>query len=198
MTPLPSHFTPGPYDVICGRGKEAKDHSGNKFYRSLVQKSMVRYSKASNKYQKTIIVSYIVDEVRTRSPEGGFVKQESDGLWYEVGDHLAREKAGQNLRDGLCKQYKSSTKAKRRRREVMSADLVCDVDHMIQSNEFVSNRINILQTNAQKNGDSVSNVFTAQLFTRINLEILEAFKQDIALLKRFLEAEESLKVCAWN
>ena len=32
MTPLPKDFTPGPYDVICARGKEAKNHPGNIFY----------------------------------------------------------------------------------------------------------------------------------------------------------------------
>ena len=51
MTPLPFDFTPGPYDVICARGKQAKNHSGNKYYRSLVEASMEKYSQAKNKYE---------------------------------------------------------------------------------------------------------------------------------------------------
>jgi hypothetical protein len=194
MRPLPYDFMPGPYDVICGQGKEAKNHSGNNYYRSLIHMALEKYGKATNKYEKTLLVSSIVDEVRDRSPEGGFVRQEANGLWYEVGDHLAREKAGQNLRDGLSKQYKSSTKAKRRRREVISADLVCDVENIIQCNTYVSKQISDLQINLKNNGDSVPDVFIANMFLRTNHAILEAFKQDLTLHEEFKRAEESRKV----
>lgn len=198
MSPLPYDFTPGPYDVICARGKQAKNHSGNKYYRSLITQAMEKYSNAKNKYEKTLIVSSIVDEVRERSPQGGFVKQEPDGLWYEVGDHLAREKAGQNLRDGLSKQYKSSTKAKRRRREVMSAEIVDDIENMIQSNQFVSDRINNLQTKIHSEGDLVPEVFVSNMFTQANLEILEAFKGRPSFVQKFQQAEKSHKVAGPN
>ena len=188
MTPLPYNFTPGPYDVICARGKVAKTHSGNKYYRSLVEASMTKYSQATNKYEKSQIVSDIIDEVKAKSPEGGFVKQE-DGIWYSVGEHLAREKCGQNLRDGLSKQYKSSTKAKRRRREVMSADLVHDIENMIQSNSYVSSCITNLQVEVQKN-ESAPEFFVSELFSKTNRDILEAFKQDKTLLNQFNEAEK--------
>jgi hypothetical protein len=191
--PLPSDFTPGPYDVICAKGKDAKNHSGNLYYRSLVTKAMGSYSNARNRYEKTLIVSSVVEQVRDRSPHGGFVKQSPNGLWYEVGDHLAREKVGQNLRDGLSKQYKSSTKSKRRRREKISAELVCDVETMIQSNSFVSKQIKDLQARMKKNGDSVPEIYLTQIFTESNLEILEAFKQDLSLLQEFKRAEESRK-----
>lgn len=192
---LPSDFTPGPYDVICARGKEAKNHSGNRFYRSLVKQAMEGYSKATNKYEKTVIVSSIIDKVRERSPDGGFVKQEPCGLWYEVGDHLAREKAGQNLRDGLSKQYKSSTKSKRRRRELREADLVFHVENMIQTNQFVAHRVNSLQLKVHsKNGSSdFSETTVSNMFTTTNIQILEEFKRDQALQQQFKEAEESQK-----
>ena len=195
-TELPKDFHPGDFDVICARGKQAKNHAGNKYYRSLINQAMEQYSQAKNKYEKTLIVSSIVDEVRERSPGGGFVKQESDGFWHEVGDHLAREKVGQNLRDGLSKQYKSSTKAKRRRREVMSADLAEDVETMIQSSKIVSTRINNLQTKIQSNGDIVPEVFVANMFTQANLEILEAFKGRPSLVQKFEKAEKSHKTSA--
>jgi len=43
------------------------------------------------------------------------------GAWREVGDHLAREKVGQTLRDSLHNKYSSSTKAKKRRRQAEKA-----------------------------------------------------------------------------
>jgi hypothetical protein len=50
-----------------------------------------QYSATKNKAQRSIIVSDIVDTIR-RKASGGFVKQEPDGTWVEVGDTLAREK----------------------------------------------------------------------------------------------------------
>jgi hypothetical protein len=188
MTPLPYEFTPGPYDVICARGKIAKTHSGNKYYRSLVQGSMTKYSQATNKYEKSQIVSDIVDEVKAKSPEGGFIKKE-DEIWYSIGEHLAREKCGQNLRDGLSQHYKSSTKAKRRRRELMSADLANEIENMIQLNPYVSRCITNLQVQVQKN-ESAPEIFVSELFSKTNLDILEAFKQDKSLLNQFNEAEK--------
>jgi hypothetical protein len=155
--------------------------------------ALEKYGKSTNKYQKTLIVSSIVDEVRDRSPEGGFVRLEPNGLWYEVGDHLAREKAGQNLRDGLSRQYKSSTKAKRRRRNVVGTDLVYDVENMIQSNSFVSKQLNDLQNHVKDNGDTAPEVFMSNMFTQTNHAILEAFKQDLTLHEEFQKAEERRK-----
>ena len=85
---------PGPLDVICARGSHARHHSGNKRLRAIIDSNLEEYGKASTKLEKTSIVSSIVDDVREASPEGGFVRCER-GQWYEVGDHLAREKIGQ-------------------------------------------------------------------------------------------------------
>jgi hypothetical protein len=95
MTSLGPHFVePGPLDVICGRGKHILRHPGNHRMRSIIQSKLEEYANASTKLKKSAIVSSIVDGVRTASPGGGFVKCEA-GQWYEVGDHLAREKIGQ-------------------------------------------------------------------------------------------------------
>jgi hypothetical protein len=186
--PLPRNYSPGPYDVICARGQEAKNHPGNLFYRSLVNRATEKYGKTPTKFDRTLIVSSIVDEVRYHSFGGGFVKQYLDGQWYEVGDHIAREKVGQNLRDGLSKQYKSSTKAKKRKRELRSAELVCDVENLIRSNTIVSKRIRDLHDQVKMN---VPDVFLSQLFTESNIAILEALKQDLTLLQQFKRAEAS-------
>jgi len=111
---LPHTFCPGPMDVICARGSAVYNHPGNKRFRDIIQMNLKRYSEARNKMEKSQIVSVIVASIRTASPEGGFIKLES-GWWYEVGDHIAREKVGQSFRDSLHTMYRSSSKAKNHR-----------------------------------------------------------------------------------
>jgi hypothetical protein len=115
MTRLDKSFTPGNFDVICARGSDAKNHTGNIHLKNRVAGAADSYAKAPSKVFKSLIVSSIIGWVRTRSPNGGFVKQLNDGVWYEVGDEIAREKVGQALRDKNHTHYKSSMKAKRRR-----------------------------------------------------------------------------------
>ena len=112
---LPDDFSPGPYDVICARGKAAHNAEGNVRFRALVQEHAAQYGAAECKYEKSKIVSHIVNTVRTAAAyhQGGFVKQ-SGLLWFEVGDRAAKEKIGQTFRDLLHTKYSSSTKAKAR------------------------------------------------------------------------------------
>ena len=93
---LSEDFEPGPYDVICAWGKAAKEHPGYIRYRNVVKENLVRYDSSVTKVERTSIVTDIVDYVRSHSPKGGFVKKDTEtGRWYEVGDHIAREKVGQ-------------------------------------------------------------------------------------------------------
>ena len=79
---LPENFKPGPLDVICARGKQAKSHPGNIRYQKIIESYMDRYVSATSKLQKMSIISEIVAKVRFASPDGGFVKQK-DGGWFE-------------------------------------------------------------------------------------------------------------------
>lgn len=98
-TPLSEQFSPSNYDVICGRGAQCYNHIGNRRFRVTIGMNLQRYLSASSKIEKTLVVMSIVDTIRESSPEGGFVKQHpTTGRWFEVGDHLAREKVGQALR----------------------------------------------------------------------------------------------------
>lgn len=94
MRRLPGFLGPGEYDVICARGKRALGHPGNRRFRAMIEDNLEKYSKANSKLEKSLIVSEIVDAVRESSPYGGFIREEG-GVWYEVGDHIAREKCGQ-------------------------------------------------------------------------------------------------------
>jgi hypothetical protein len=95
MNPLPLDFVPGERDVICGRGRNARDHPGNVAFRKFIEKEVERYVTADSKTDKSIIVLEIVKSVRAQSPGGGFVKRRENGQWFEVGMHDAREKVGQ-------------------------------------------------------------------------------------------------------
>lgn len=117
MTPLPENFEPGPDDVICGRGKKCYNHIGNERFRQRVLTFLDEYSKAKSKLDKSGVLSKVVQEVRQNSPSGGFVKQDANGAWFEVGDFLAREKTSQAFRDALHDRYKSSNLSKKKRRQ---------------------------------------------------------------------------------
>jgi hypothetical protein len=92
--PLKPGFKPGPFDVICARGKAVKSHQGNIRFNDVLRQNLRKYSEAKSKIEKTLVVSAIIDSVRDASPEGGFVREEN-GQWFEIGDKVAREKVGQ-------------------------------------------------------------------------------------------------------
>jgi hypothetical protein len=151
MKPLPANFEPGSMDVICARGKQAHSHPGNARFRLSVSMILERYSKATTKLDKSLIVSSIVDTVRQLSPGGGFIKKQG-GCWYEVGDHIAREKVGQSFRDLLHTKYKSSTKAKKHRRREQQAKFGDEVDHFMKSAGSVAEKIEEITSQAKRDG----------------------------------------------
>ena len=103
--------------MICGRGKKCYNHVGNERFRVRVSKMLDEYSKAKSKLDKSGVLASVVDQIRALSPDGGFVKQNEEGRWFEVGDFLAREKTSQAFRDALHERYKSSNVAKKKKRQ---------------------------------------------------------------------------------
>jgi len=76
----------------------------------------------------------------------------------------------------------------------VSTKIADDIHEIIQSNQFVNNRMNILTSTIEKNGvESTPEFFMNELFIQTNRDILEAFKNDDGLLYKFNEAEESPK-----
>jgi hypothetical protein len=126
-------------------------------------------------------VSSVVEWFRKASPNGGFVK-EMNGVWYEVGDHLAREKVGQALRDRLHGQYKSSTKAKRRRwkkEEQEKVDKEEYLDNMIKANHFITERMKQMEERRNELGNKDAfDESLLELFTQNNCFILKAIRSD--------------------
>eukprot|EP00545_Synedropsis_sp_CCMP1620_P005709 CAMPEP_0119005700 /NCGR_PEP_ID=MMETSP1176-20130426/1877_1 /TAXON_ID=265551 /ORGANISM="Synedropsis recta cf, Strain CCMP1620" /LENGTH=240 /DNA_ID=CAMNT_0006957539 /DNA_START=165 /DNA_END=884 /DNA_ORIENTATION=+ len=163
-------FLPGNFDVICGKGKSCFNHQGNKNFRKIVGVYLEGYAEASSKLEKSAIVTAIIQTIRTQSPEGGFIKRElTTGLWSEVGDHLAREKVGQTIRDALHLKYRSSTKAKKKRRLAEQAKASANMTHISSTHFEISSKIDDLKS---KVTDTLSDQQLGDMFTQANLEIL--------------------------
>ena len=211
---LPKEYSPGPNDVVCARGKAYWDHKGNQAYRALIAANTKSYATATNKFEKTLIVSKIVTCI-TRERGGIFVKKaeqpnkrkkksssnnasSSPCCWIQSDEIFAREKVGQSLRDSLHGQYRSSTKAKRRHRDQVNERVSGDSIHsVIRSNSGVSRRMDQLANEVVKlqkrstpssSSASVSDVAIVRLFSQANLDILERIKGDRSLLRKFEHA----------
>jgi hypothetical protein len=108
---LGADFQPSHLSVICGRGKDSHNHTGNCRFRILASTFVEKYSRADSKTAKMAIVFNIVTMIRQAG--GHFCKYMFEkGAWFEVGDRCARGKVSSLLRDMLQTEYKTSTKAK--------------------------------------------------------------------------------------
>lgn len=93
-------------DVLCGRGGHTNNHQGNHSYREMVKCRKDRYLRAK-KRDKPLVASEIVELVRKRG--GRFLQRcngtdlAGEGLWVDIGDERAKEKACQALREGAPK-----------------------------------------------------------------------------------------------
>jgi hypothetical protein len=185
---LPSDYTPSDTDVVCARGKAYWDHKGNCRYRYLIGQAIGKYSASTNKLEKTLIVTEIINAVHTI--QGKFIKKQmKGGPWVEVDDVFAREKVGQSLRDGLTTKYRSATKAKQARRNDANERFNGDIDKVIHSNQKVSERINkLIHDVKQTNGGAASDDCIMTLFNRANSDILETIKNDATMLSQFQDA----------
>jgi len=95
-------------------------------------------------------------------------------IWYEAGDHLAREKVGQCFRDMLSGQYRSSAKAKKMSRKVKQIMLDDEVDQMVQTTGYkdFSQRVRELTKQAVRDSDF------QRAFNQANAELLQTFKTE--------------------
>ena len=184
-------FVPEKYDVICARGKYAFSHSGNIYFRELVDQMAQKYASTSNKAQRTIIVSDIVDKIRSLG--NGFIKQERDGTWYEVGDAVAREKTGALFRNALSSQYKSSTTSKKKRRVSTSSKVEAQLHHIMLSNDDIRQTLESMRMYAAT--PEIPDELVESFFTTKNLYILDNLIKPNNLLKDvFLETAAFLPI----
>jgi hypothetical protein len=105
---LPPGYSPTEMDVCCGRGKCNWNHPGNIKFRNLIQSSVELYTLAPTKSKKTAVVVSLVDGIRAQG--GCFLKQNSSGNWFDIGDQQARDKVGHSLRDQANSQARQKNK----------------------------------------------------------------------------------------
>lgn len=105
---------------------------------------------AATKTAKSKIVNKILAAVKEENPEEGiFVKQVEPDSWWEVEDAIAREKVGCIIRDCLHLQYRSSTKAKLRKRKAAEQQQQQQEGNKVVETEEVGKSISKQQRNRQ-------------------------------------------------
>jgi len=91
---------PRDQDVICGRGNFANYHTGNAYFRNLVQSYKIDYV-ACDKADKKKYSKMIYDTVRNLKPPGRFLKFDAkSNSWYDIGEKKSLDKTRQALREG--------------------------------------------------------------------------------------------------
>ncbi len=98
VTPVVADLTDvGTTDVVCGRDKVAHTHSGNKYFRHIIQSYRDRYQRAKRREEKSRITAEIISIVESRG--GRFLKLgEGNGNWVEVDAASVHEKVSHALR----------------------------------------------------------------------------------------------------
>jgi hypothetical protein len=165
-------YVPANFDVICGRGNTCRNHNGNINFRSIIERHLPNYLNANTKTDKSIVVSRIVAAIRHEG--GDFVRQEeTTGEWHQVSDRALREKVGQSLRDALHTQYRSSTKAKKRRKKVENVQQHEDVTTLLGPNSVMAHL-------AQEVKDETPDYQVSNMFNAANIQILQELKRRLA------------------
>jgi hypothetical protein len=175
-------LVPGPFDVICARGKQAYNHQGNRYFRQIIQNATEKYSKVESKLQRSMIVTDIVDAIRVKG--NGFLRKNSKGEWEECSDVMCREKVGQHFRNALGSRYKSSTKSKRRIKEESIPRLINRLHKIIFSSKAVTEIIERLELDIIFIDESNEDEFYQKAF-EANMNLLNTFKQDTTLVQQF-------------
>jgi hypothetical protein len=97
---------PRRFDVLFGKGKALREHTGNVRANHLVAMYRPKYEHA-DKYEKTDIAKHLVNIIHESG--GRFLKfEENDGIWVEVGHGMAREKISHIFRNQRDRKRRSS------------------------------------------------------------------------------------------
>ena len=169
-------------DVLCARGRKSYDHVGNVRFRALLREKAESYSQAKNKFDKSLIVTEIMDTIHNSSPPGRFVKKDK-GEWVEITEYSAREKVGQGFRDLLDSKYKSSTKAKKRRRnQALEDDMNMNTTALLHSGAPEPTTLARFCSEGSSISASSEDLYLERIFCQANRELLQRIKEGGARL----------------
>jgi hypothetical protein len=91
---------------------------GNRQFRDSVTNSLRAYMDADNRFEKSMVVHRIVDNIH--SAGGRFLKKDySSSQWFELSDQQAKEKVGHAIRDAV-NAYESKVKGKQQKGKDLS------------------------------------------------------------------------------
>jgi len=97
---LSDDFTPGPSDIICGRGNVFSNRMGNQYFNTVVRSGLDEYREAPNRPAKIKVVNGILSEIRLAGVR--FAKWDAKKeRWYELSDVNAHKKVGHAIRDTI-------------------------------------------------------------------------------------------------
>lgn len=113
---------------LCGRGKQAFDHIGNRRLRILVASKIKEYAQGT-RHEKSIVVRSIVEQIQeaaNNSPHnggGGFVRKDrTTNQWIVLDTSSSIEKVGHVFRDLLRESHKKSSKLTAKEKELSLRD----------------------------------------------------------------------------
>jgi len=98
---LSEDFVPSDYDIVCGRGKGSYNQPGNKRFRDLVKTYIPQYVQAKTKFDKSFILSNIIDHARSLNDGTTRFVKKTNGQWCELSEEQAREKVGHTIREAI-------------------------------------------------------------------------------------------------
>jgi hypothetical protein len=123
----------GPFDVLCGRRKDAFNNIGNRRFRVTVSLWLSRYFHAPTRHDKSLIIYAISALVRETG--GRFLKHRKGAL-LELSDKEIREKVGHALRDMVAATNMALASSK----DDVSLDIGNVVPGAARREEFVRSR----------------------------------------------------------
>ena len=111
--PLSIDVEPTDCDVLLGRDRASSNSKGNKQFREMIRSRIEEYEALSTRSAKIQFVSSMVTAVHKMN--GRFLRQEEEsGMWFEVSNDTARDKAGHTIRDAVSARRRAKNRATKR------------------------------------------------------------------------------------
>jgi hypothetical protein len=99
---------PGQFDILCGRCKDAFNHSGNRRFRAILRKSLPQYETLHSRTKISALISDITSVLMNELGVRFLKQQQQDKVWIELDEKEARKKVGHALRDMSAAQKETS------------------------------------------------------------------------------------------
>ena len=90
--------SPGPYDVLCGRDKDAFNSTGNRRFRLTIGLHFRPYMNASSRKKRSEVIVHVTDTILKKIGYR-FLVPIDKGCYMELEERRVRAKVGHALRD---------------------------------------------------------------------------------------------------